>query len=74
MIIYPVELLFLSERRPFPHVQCSWGKHEPWSHASWMVELEPTYLQYLPMVNVNSWLWKITMFNGKIHELNGHFQ
>ena len=27
-----------------------------------------------PLVNVNKKLWKITIVNGKIHEINGHFQ
>ena len=27
-----------------------------------------------PLVNVNKKLWKITMFNGKIHYFYGHFQ
>ena len=29
---------------------------------------------HYPLVNFHIFLWKITMFNGKIHYFNGHFQ
>ena len=32
-----------------------------------------TNTQYYPLVNIKK-LWKITIFNGKIHYFNGHFQ
>jgi len=31
------------------------------------------HLEINPLVNIQK-VWKITMFNGKTHEINGHFQ
>ena len=51
-----------------------WKSHYKLSMNFALLDSDEHCKRHYPLVNVNKKLWKITMFNGKIHYFYGHFQ